>query len=136
MEQVKVYVIINNNKLSQGKVNIICLATFNYITWESTLPTIQETKLEETINRKLPTPEYNTAKGIPWLVLTWLMMVEYINKGDIYELPQAEIRDEIDLVQRKPFEKPWKKDDTGESDLEEEQLPESIQELASEDKTL
>jgi len=40
IEQVKVYVIINNNKLSQSEVNIICLATFNYITWESTLPTI------------------------------------------------------------------------------------------------
>jgi len=67
MEQVtsKVYVIINNNKLRQGEVDIICLATFNYITWESTLPIIQETKLKETINRKLPTPGYNPAKGIP-----------------------------------------------------------------------
>jgi len=106
MEQVKVYVIINNNKLSQGEINIICLATFNYITWESTLPTIQETKLKETINRKLLIPGYNPAKEIPWLVLVWPMMVEYINKGDIYELPQAEIQDEINPVQRKLFEKP------------------------------
>jgi len=39
MEQVKVYVIINNNKLSQGEVKIICLPNFNFITWETTLPT-------------------------------------------------------------------------------------------------
>ena len=38
----------------------------------------------------------------------------------------------IDLVQRKLFEKSWEKDDLDESDLEEEQLPESIQELVSE----
>jgi len=62
MEQVKVYVIINNNKLSQGEVNIVCLATFNYINWESTFPTIQETKIKEKIIRKLPTPGYNHAK--------------------------------------------------------------------------
>jgi len=136
MEQVKVYVIINNNKLSQGEVNIICLATFNYITWESTLPTIQETKLKERINRKLPTPGYNPAKGIPWLVMAWPMLVEYINKGNIYELPQPEIHDEIDPVQRKLFEKPWEKDNSDESDLEEKQLPESIQELVSEVLTL
>ena len=55
-------------------------------------------------------------------------MVEYINKGDIYELPQAEIQHEIDLVQRKLFAKPWEKDDSDESDLE-EQLLLSIQEL-------
>jgi len=50
MEQVKVCRIINNNKVSQGEVNIICLSTFNYITWESTLPSIQETKLKQTVS--------------------------------------------------------------------------------------
>ena len=64
------------------------------------------------------------------------MLVKYINKGDIYELPQAEIQDEIDPVQRKLFEKSWEKDDSDESDVEEEQLPESIQELVSEIITL
>jgi len=63
------------------------------------------------------------------------MLVEYFNKRDIYELPQAEIQDEIDPVQRNLFEKPWEKDDSDESDLE-EQLPESIQELVSEVITL
>ena len=97
-----------------------------YLTYYS-----QETKLKETINRKLPTPGYNPAKGIPWLVLAWPMLMEYINKGDIYELPQAEIQDEIDPVQRKLFEKPREQDDIDESDLEEE-LPGSVQELVSE----
>jgi len=64
------------------------------------------------------------------------MLVEYINKGDIYELPQAEIHDEIDPVQRKLFEKPREKDGSDETDLEEEQLPESIQEFVSEVITL
>ena len=40
IEQVEVYVIINNKKLTQGDINIICLATFIYITWESTLPPV------------------------------------------------------------------------------------------------
>ena len=47
------------------------------------------------------------------------MLMEYINKGDIYELLQAEIQDETDLVQRTLFEKPCEKDDSDESDLEE-----------------
>ena len=136
MEQVKVYIIINNNKLSQGEVDIICLAAFNFTCWESTLPGIQETKLSETINRKLPTPGYNPAKGIPWLVKAWPMLVEYITKGDIYELPQAEIQEEIDPVQRRLFEKPWEIDDSDAEEFEDDQPPENIQDLVSEVITL
>jgi len=40
MEQVKVYIIMNKNKLSQGEVDIICMAACNYICWECTLPNI------------------------------------------------------------------------------------------------
>jgi len=137
MEQVKVYIIINNNKLSQGEVDIICLAAFNYTFWESTLPNVQDTKLIETINRKLPTPGYNPAKGISWLVKPWPTVVEYITKGDIYDLPQAEIQEETDPVQRKLFEKPWEIDDSDiEDDLEKEQSLGSIEELISEIITL
>ena len=59
------------------------------------------------------------------------MLVEQIKKGDIYELPQAQIQDEIDPVQIKLFEKPLEKEDSDESDVEEE-LPGSVQELVSE----
>jgi len=65
------------------------------------------------------------------------MLVEYITKGDIYDLPRAEIQEEIDPVQRNLFEKPWEIDNSDiEDDLEEEQLPESIEELVSEVLTL
>jgi len=65
------------------------------------------------------------------------MLVEYITKEDIYELPPAEIQEEIDLVQRRLFKKPWEKDNNSdEQDLEEDQLSGSIQELVSEVITL
>jgi len=47
-------------------------------------------------------------------------------------MPRAEIQDEIDPVHRKLFEKPWEKHNSDKSQLEEEQLPETIQELVSE----
>jgi len=67
------------------------------ISGKSTFPTIQQTKLRETINRKFPIPRHKPAKGIQWLVLAWPMLVEYVTKRGTYELPQAEIQEETYL---------------------------------------
>jgi len=90
---------MNNKKLIQEKLTIICLATFNYISWESMLPTMQETKLKEIINKKLAIPGYNRAKGI-------LRLGPHITKQDICELRQVQIQNEIDTVEKKLLEKP------------------------------
>ena len=125
MEQVRIYCTINNTKLDQEEVDIICQATLNYISWHSSLANIQDIKLKETINRPLPSPGYNPAKGIPWLVAVWPLLVEYMAKGDIYELPQAEIQGEKEPARRRLFEKPRITDiEEKEEDEEEQEFPE------------
>ena len=67
MEQAKTYCIMNNANLTPEEMENICLATYKYICFISTLPDYTEYQLKESdmILRKLDPPVYNILKGIP-----------------------------------------------------------------------
>ena len=66
MDQVMIYCVLNQNNYTQEEMTTIQEGVFRYMAWNTidVWDTV-DTKLPETIQKSMPAPYYNAAKGIP-----------------------------------------------------------------------
>ena len=114
MEQAKQYFIIYNATLTLKEMQNICLVTYKYICFMSTLPDYTDYQLKESemITKRLDPHLYNITKRIAWLAQKWPEIQQYLLTGNLYLMGEAHL------------EAPSSREVSFESETEETEQPE------------
>jgi len=86
MDQIMIYCVINQNNYTQEGMETIQDGVFKYMAWNTIdIWDTVDTRLPQTIQKSMPAPHYNPAKGIPWLVKEWANIEQYLQIEEIKE---------------------------------------------------